>query len=306
MIHGLVARPAAAMPPAPPVQRKAILLPVIAVRAVLRAVLPLWPVIAVLRLLMLRLSAGDERWQAVDVALVFRTRMLRPRLKLLLMLLRLMVLLIVMLLARIGWLRLARGERLATDMGLLTIALVVAFIRRTHLAGRLLLVIGLTLAELFLRSSDDAEIVLGVLIIIFRCNRVPGALRVTGKLKILFGDMGRRTANFYVRPARFVHSRQWILMMVSTFAVATAHAFVLTVSHGLLFRQPPFTATARLPPILFEFTRFHRAAARRSKFRNLNLRSLTKPNSVPNVTRSMVALHRQTLPRARIACRSNP
>jgi hypothetical protein len=74
----------------------------------------------------------------------------------------------------------------------------------------------------------------------------------------------------------------------------------------LLFRQPPFTATARLPPILFEFTRFHRAAARRSKFRNLNLRSLTNPNSVPNVTRSMVALHRQTLPRARIACRSNP
>lgn len=198
MIHGLVARPAAAMPPAPPVQRKAILLPVIAVRAVLRAVLPLWPVIAVLRLLMLRLSAGDERWQAVDVALVFRTRMLRPRLKLLL---------IVMLLARIVWLRLARGERLAADMGLLTIALVVAFIRRTHLAGRLLLVIGLTLAELFLRSSDDAEIVLGVLIIIFRCNRVPGALRVTGKLKILFGDMGRRTANFYVRPVGLVHSR---------------------------------------------------------------------------------------------------
>jgi len=75
------------------------------------------------------------------------------------------------------------------------------------LAGRLLLVIGLTLAELFLRSSDDAEIVLGVLIIIFRCNRVPGALRVTGKLKILFGDMGRRTADFYVRPVGLVHSR---------------------------------------------------------------------------------------------------
>ena len=165
------------------------------------------PVVAVLRLL-LRLSAGDEGRQAVDVGLVFRTRMLlRPRLKLLLMLLRLIVLLVVVLLARIVWLRLAWGERLAADMGLLTIALVVAFIRRTHFAGRLLLVIGLTLAELFLRSSDDAEIVLGVLIIIFRCNRVPGALRVTGKLKILFGDMGRRTANFYVRPVGLVHSR---------------------------------------------------------------------------------------------------
>ena len=302
MIHGVVARSAAAMPPASPVQRKAILRSVITVRAIL----PMRPVVAVLRLL-LRLSAGDERGQAVDVGLVFRTRMLlRPRLKLLLMLLRLIVLLVVVLLARIVWLRLAWGERLAADMGLLAIALVVAVIGSAHLAGLLLLVIGLTLPELLLRRSDDTEIVLGVLIVIFRRNRIPGALRVTGKLKILFGDMGRRTANFYVRPARFVHSRQWILMMVSTFAVATAHAFVLTVSHGLLFRQPPFTATARLPPILFEFTRFHRAAARRSKFRNLNLRSLTKPNSVPNVTRSMVALHRQTLPRARIACRSNP
>jgi len=206
MIHGVVARSAAAMPPAPPVQRKAILLSVIAVRAVL----PLRPVVAVLRLLMLRLSAGDERWQAVDVALVFRlvfrTRMLRPRLKLLLMLLR-RLLLIVMLLARIVRLRLARGERLTADMGLLTIAIVVTVIGRAHLAGRLLLVIGLTLPELLLRRSDEAEIVLGVLIIIFRCNRVPGALRVTGKLKVLFGDMGRRTANFYVRPIGLVHSR---------------------------------------------------------------------------------------------------
>lgn len=201
MIHGVVARSAAAMPPAAPVQREAILRSVIAVRAVL----PMWPVIAMLGLLMLRLSAGDERWQAVDVALVFRSRMLRPRLKLLLMLL---LRLIVMLLARIVRLRLARGERLATDMGLLAVAVVVAVIgRRAHLAGRLLLVIGLTLPELLLRRSDDAEIVLGVLIIIFRCNRIPGALRVTSKLKILFGDMRRRTANFYVRPVGLVHSR---------------------------------------------------------------------------------------------------
>ena len=217
---------------------------------------------------MLRLSAGDERWQAVDVALAFRTRMLRPRLKLLLVLLRLIVLLIVllivMLLARIVWLRLARGERLAANMGLLTIAVVVAVIGRAHLSGRLLLVIRLTLPELLLRRSDNAEIMLGMLIIIFRCNRVPGTLRVTGKLKILFGDVGRRTANFYVRPIGLVHSRQWILMMVPTFAVATAHAFVLTVSHDSLFRRPPFIATAPLPPIFFEFTRFHRAAARRS------------------------------------------
>ena len=85
-----------------------------------------------------------------------------------------------------------------------------------------------------------------------------------------------------------------MMMMMPTFAVATAHAFVLTVSHGLLFRRPPFTATALLPPILFEFTRFHRAAARRSKFPNLNFRSLTQSQSGPNVTSSIVALHRQS------------
>ncbi len=67
-----------------------------------------------------------------------------------------------------------------------------------------------------------------------------------------------------------------MMMMMPTLAVAAAHAFVLTVSHGLLFRQPPFTATAPLPPVLFEFTRFHRAAARRAKFFNLNVRSLTQ------------------------------
>ena len=62
MIHALVARPTAAMPAPPPVQRKPIR-PVIAVRTVLpvRAMLRLavlW--LAVLRLLMLWLIAGDE------------------------------------------------------------------------------------------------------------------------------------------------------------------------------------------------------------------------------------------------------
>ena len=203
MIHGVVARSTAtAMPSAPSVQRKAILLSVIAVRAVL----PLRPVVAVRSLLLLRLSTGDERWQAVDVALVLRT-LLRPRLKILLILLWLIVLLIVMLLARIVWLWLARGERLAADVRLLTIAVVVAVIGSAHLAGLLLLVIGLILPELLLRRSDKAEIVLGVLIIIFCCNRIPGALRVTGELKVLFGDMRRRTANFYIRPIGLVHSR---------------------------------------------------------------------------------------------------
>src|SRR5215470_7278784 len=103
--------------------------------------------------------------------------MLRPRLKMLLMLLlRLIMLLIVMLLARIIRLRLAWGERLAADMRLLAIAVVVALIGPAHLAGLLLLllIIGLTLPELLLRRGNDAEIVLGMLIIILRRNRVAG------------------------------------------------------------------------------------------------------------------------------------
>ena len=72
-------------------------------------------------------------------------------------------------------------------------------------------------------------------------------------------------------------------MVMPTFAVATAHAFVLTVSHGLLFRQPPFTATAPLPPILFEFIRFHRAAARRSKLSTL----ISGLYSSPDITSSI-------------------
>jgi hypothetical protein len=45
-------------------------------------------------------------------------------------------------------------------------------------------------------------------------------------------------------------------MMMPTLTVATAHAFVLTVSHDLLFRQPPFTATTLLPPLPSNLTRF--------------------------------------------------
>ncbi len=97
MIHGMLTRSAAAaMTPAPPMQRKAILLPVIAVRAVLT----LWSVAVLLlrlRLLSLRLTAGDERRQPVDIALIVRTGVLRPRLKMLLLLLRLIVLRLIVL-----------------------------------------------------------------------------------------------------------------------------------------------------------------------------------------------------------------
>jgi hypothetical protein len=202
----------------------------------LLVVLWLWLRLVMLRLVMLRLVL---------------LRLVMLRLVLLRLILRLMMLLVVLwrLLLRLMVL-LLRVERLLRRVWLTThLRLVVALIIivvgevvvRPAAATGLLLEIRLRLAKLFLRGGDQAEIMLGVLIIIFAGNRIAGALRVAGELEIFFGNVGRCSPDFYVLPVGFVHSRQRILMMMmaTTFAtIATAHAFVLTVSHGLLFRQP--------------------------------------------------------------------
>ena len=232
----MVARSAAAMAPSPPMQRKTIRWSVIAVGTI-GSVLPMRTIAAlpVLRGLMLRLAASDERRQPIDVAFVVG-RMLLSRLKVL----RLVILLlVVVLLARIIRLRLARCERLAAEVRLFVVAVVETVVGgAAHLAGLLLLVIGLALAELFLRGGDQTEIVLGMLIIIFRGDRISGTLCVAGQLKILLGDVGCRSSNFYVLPIGFVHARQMILMVMTTFSVTPAHTFVLTVSHGCCSANP--------------------------------------------------------------------
>jgi hypothetical protein len=244
----MVTRSAAAMAPSPPMQWEAIRRSVIAVGTI-GTVLPMRTIAAlpVLRRLMLWLSAGDERGEPFDVAVAVWP-MLLSRLKVL----RLVILLLVVVLfARIIRLRLARCERLAADVRLFVVAVVETVVRAAHLAGLLLLVIGLALAELFLRGGDQTEIMLGMLIIILRGNRISGALCVAGQLQILLGDVGCRSSNFYVLPVGFVHARQRILMVVTTLPVTPAHTFVLTVSHGSLFRRPPFCAAARMPPLRF-------------------------------------------------------
>ena len=249
--HRMLARPAAAMPAPPPMQRKPIRRSVIAVRTVGTV----WPVrtaaaLAVLRWLVLRLAAGNERREPLHVTFVVR-HSLRTRLCVLrLMLLRLVILrLIVGLLARIVRLRLARCEWLAAEVRLLVVAVVKTVVSATHLAGLLLLVIRLALPQLFLRGRDDAEIVLGVLVIVFRGDWISGALRVAGELEIFFGDVGCRSSNFYVRSTGLVHSRQRILMM-ATLSVTPAHTLVLTVSHGSLFANPRYFVTALMPPLV--------------------------------------------------------
>jgi len=276
MIHGVIARTAAAMTATPPMQRKAVW----TIESVILSLRPILARSAIRTLSVLRglrrLPAGDERRQPLDIAIVIRRDMLRPRLELRLwlmlrrlVLLRLVVLrlilrlvvlrliimlimlrLIMLLFARIDSLRLARREWLAGQARLIIVTVVITVIGRiiARAAAGLLLGKRLTLAKLFLRGGDQAEIMLGVLIIIFRGDRISGTLRIAGELEIFFGDVRRRSPNFYVLPIGLVHSGQRILvmMMMTTTAtalttIATAHTLVvLTVSHGLLFCQPRY------------------------------------------------------------------
>ena len=113
-----------------------------------------------------------------------------------------------MLIARIKGLRFARRERLAADGRLVAVAIVVAVIGKIGaLIAAALLVEWLALTKLLLRRGDQAEVMFGMLIIVFRCDRVPGTLRIAGKLEIFFRDVRRRSPNFHVRSVGLVHAR---------------------------------------------------------------------------------------------------
>src|SRR5580700_1811567 len=263
----MVARPA--MSPAAAMQREAIRRTIVAVLARLivlpiRAARPIGPLgrLPLLRR-RLRLAAGDEGRQPFDVFVIGRLEVLLPGLivrlllRILLRLLRLLVLLRRLLLALIVGL-LLRRERLAANRRLVIVAVVKRVVRVIAALLRLLLIEGrLGLPEVFLRGGDQAEIMFGVLVVVFGRNRIAGTLRVAGELQVFLGNVRCIAPDLQVRSVGLVHARQWILVMVmmmtatTTFtAVATPHALVLTVSHDLLFRQPPFAA-ALMPPFLF-------------------------------------------------------
>jgi hypothetical protein len=205
-------------------------------------------------LLRLTAAAGDERGQALDVFVVGR---------LLLRALTMTVILRLVLLARIKRLRFARRKRLA-DRGLV-VAVVISFVVAALVAA--LLIIGLGLAKLLLGGGDQPEIMLGMLIIVFGRDGVAGTLRIACKLEIFLRDVGRRAADFHVRSVGLVHARQRILVM-ATFAVATAHSLVLTVSHDLLSRQPPVCDSTQA------------AVSRRTRAPQLSSIRRTKPNGL--------------------------
>jgi len=129
------------------------------------------------------------------------------RLMMLLVVLWLVLLRLMVLLLRVErWLRRVRFTTHLRLVVALVIVVVGEVVVRPAATTGLLLEIRLGLAKLFLRGGDQAEIMLGVLIIIFTGNRIAGALRVAGELEIFFGDVGRRSSDFYVLPVGLVHS----------------------------------------------------------------------------------------------------
>lgn len=190
--HGMVARPA--MTPAPAMQREAVRRTVVAVLATLivlpiRTVRPLRPLPLLRR--RLRLAAGDEGRQPFDVFVVGRLEVLVPGLvvRLLRLLMRLLILrrllvvlrllmvrllglLRLLLLARIVGLLLWR-ERLAANRRLVIVAVVKRIVGVIAALLRLLLIERrLGLPKMFLRGGDQAEIMFGVLVVVFCRDRI--------------------------------------------------------------------------------------------------------------------------------------
>jgi hypothetical protein len=148
------------------------------------------------------------------------------------------------------------GLRLASSEGLLGegLRLLLALLEILVLTRlELLVVAGLgarlevrvVLPELLLRGSDQAEIVLGMLEIVFGRDRIAGGLGVTRQLQIFLRHVIGRSADLHVGAVRFIHPRQRVVtaavVIVVVVIVAPAHALVvmmlLTVSHGSLFNN---------------------------------------------------------------------
>src|SRR5215831_14539967 len=224
-------RPRAAMASAAAVQRETVGLVVVAVLALVGT----W-----MRLVLL--PAGDEGRQPVDVAVGWRVALRLTRL----VGLALLVLREGLCVARDIRLRLAGAVRRIGGRANRRLNIVVAVVEATFAhAGRFILrtgEVGVVLPELLLRRGDHAVIVLGVLIVILRRDRITRRLRVARELNIFFCNVRWISANFHVRAVRFVHPHHRVVTLAVI--VASAHALVLTVSHGSPVANP-FIVTAR-------------------------------------------------------------
>src|SRR5207245_954226 len=129
----------------------------------------------------------------------------------------------------------------------------------------------LVLPERRLRRGNHAEIMLGVLVVVFGRYKVAGRLRVARKLQVFLRNMRRGPANFDVGPVRLVDPRQRIV--VAAFAVTPPHALVLTVSHGCACSPTPSLRRRCCRPFHSDDYPFH--------ITNLAPRNEAKNNSAP-------------------------
>ena len=173
--------------------------------------------VLVLAGILLRLATtGDECRQAADLLSAFLAALIW--IWLLLILLRLMLRAVMhLLIARRKRLGIARQIRLLLRFtrsvarlvlaheGLTVVVIAVKSLVGVLLAGgalllllRLLVIIWILLTELFLRGGNQAEIVLGMLVVVLGRNRIARTLRVARELDIFFRYMRSGAANFDV------------------------------------------------------------------------------------------------------------
>ena len=85
-----------------------------------------------------------------------------------------------------------------------------------------------------LGGGDQAEIVLGVLQVVFSRDRIAAGVGVARELQILLGDVMGVAADLHVRPVRFVRAGQRIgAAPIVGRAVAAHPLIVLTRSHRM-------------------------------------------------------------------------
>jgi hypothetical protein len=223
----------------------------------------------------LRLRTGDERRQAIHAATV-RDDRLRLRLRLILRLRamlaiatipvpvpvsavfaifpRLLVIaliglrLLALIVAHVGLLLLRglrREARLLAEMRKAVGIVIAVFAGRDfdRTVGAHLL--RLVLTELLLRRSDQAEIMLGVLVVVLGGDRIARGARIARELDVFLGDVGGGAADLDVGPVGFVDPGHRVLaapvvIMIVAIVVPVTHPLVvvLTVSHVLPLFQP--------------------------------------------------------------------
>lgn len=81
---------------------------------------------------------------------------------------------------------------------------------------------------------DDAQIMLGVLVIVFGHHRVAGRLGIARQLQILLGDMLGIAADLDVRPIAFEHPVNRTTLAT---AAAARSVLVLTLSHSAIYTR---------------------------------------------------------------------